>query len=167
VRERIWRPKGLAVLAGRGSSSGDLQWRAVEHRAAETAGAREGGSMTLNRRLHASFVMKQPTESRPWYGGDLGRRACTGRGSGRTDGRTRCAAGRRVRGLRVAEGNVPRDAVHGPRVTGLPRHAYGGIRRYGGGVVRRARATSRRTFAFQRDHFSLGYSTTIYFQFLS
>jgi hypothetical protein len=41
VRERICRPIGLVVSAGRGSSSGDLQWRVAEHQEAETVGARE------------------------------------------------------------------------------------------------------------------------------
>jgi hypothetical protein len=157
VRERIWRPKGFAVPAGRGSSSDGLQWRAAEHQEAETASAREGGSTVLNRQLPACFATKGPTESRLWYSGELSKCACTGLPSWRTDGRTRCVAERRVRGLRVAEGNVPRGAAQGPGVTGPPRHAYDRVQRYDGGAARRARATSRGTFAFRCDRFSLGH----------
>jgi hypothetical protein len=39
----------------------------------------------------------------------------------------------------VAEADVLRGAAHRPTIAGSPRHAYSGVRWYGGGAARRAR----------------------------
>jgi hypothetical protein len=76
VSSRIKRRDGLAAAAMEGS--GGAHWEM------EMAAHASGGLRALNRRLSACFAAKEPTESPLWYGGGLGRCACTGGGSGRT-----------------------------------------------------------------------------------
>jgi hypothetical protein len=80
VSSRIKRRDGLAAAAMEGS--GGAHWEM------EMAAHASGGLRALNRRLSACFAAKEPTESPLWYGGGLGRCACTGGVSGRTGGYT-------------------------------------------------------------------------------